>query len=296
MITGRIIFIVFNNMNIYHSYIYFKNVNTVITQTNQHHLNFYSYLLSYILLKQLYGSVSMVCNKNALDLFVKYIPYDNIIMVNPPQVNNHDKFWSLLKINSYKNMKAPFIHVDGDVLIFKNLFNKFINGNYDILTQSIEPININDTSQYTDSYNYTRDILRSNGFELLNLLYCALNCGVFGVKSEIIKNEYIDTVNRAGNILNKSEYVNQLHSYFPAFLEQYLLMDYIERKKLRRTEIFDEHSLVQKGLEQLANENGYAHLWCDTKYNKKWIELIKVNIKTKFPEYFKHITNFENNL
>lgn len=292
-------------MNIYQSYIYFENASTSTTKANQHHLNFYTYLHSYILLKKLYGSVSIVCNKNALKLFIQYIPYDNITIIEPSQVKNHRNFWSLLKVNSYKSMKTPFIHVDGDVLVFKNVFEKFIKGNYDVLTQSIEPINNNvykkhglsiknrntGFSQYNDSYDKSFQTLKDNGFLLLPKLDYAYNCGVFGIKNEKIKNDYIDTVNQVGGIMNKRQ--NNCNGYYASFIEQYILTDFIIKGNLKHTEVFDEHALLQKGMEHVAKQIGFTHFWCDSKFNKSYIDLIKTSIKNKYPDYIQYIENFE---
>ncbi len=98
-------------------------------------------------------------------------------------------------------MKTPFVHVDGDVFIFKDLLNKFINGYYDILTQSVEPINNNvydyhglvnnhkngHFPHYNDSYYKSYQKLKENGFELLPKLDNVYNCGIFGVRTEEIK-------------------------------------------------------------------------------------------------------------
>jgi hypothetical protein len=284
-------------MNIYHSYIYRKNTESRHTQQNQHSLNFYTYLYSYILLKKLYRHVTMICNQDAFDLFVKHIPYDDVVIINPKEINDYKFFWSQLKVNSYQHMQAPFIHVDGDVLIFEDLFRKFTTGNHDIMIQSVElthPANGHDFSHYINSYDASYQTLKNNGYELSKLLDFTFNCGVMGMKNNEFKGEFISAVNLVSDIMRKNQHNTTLNDDYACFLEQYILTDLVLKRKLKYLELFDRTLMYEKGMNHVAHQIGYTHFWGSTKYKPEYIKLMKDNIRTKFKEYSVYIEKFEN--
>jgi hypothetical protein len=71
---NRIIKIIIKNMKIVQSYI----INSTQDLNDN---SFYIILLSYLNLKKLYGNVTMYCNKIAYENIIKYIPFDEIIIM-----------------------------------------------------------------------------------------------------------------------------------------------------------------------------------------------------------------------
>jgi len=150
-------------------------------------LSFYSFLLSYLTLKKYYGSVTMYCNQKAYDNIIKYIPYNNIVII---ENESSFEFWSYYKIQIMKQMSENFIHVDSDVFIFDDLFRPFINSSKnDVIIQNLIPEDRNYASHFV---NDNKDFLNKNNilnYEKYNGR--CFSCGVLGITKNIQK-DYIE--------------------------------------------------------------------------------------------------------
>src|SRR5579859_5029980 len=144
-------------------------------------LNFYSFLLSCITLKEMYGEVTMYCNQSAYENLIKFLPYDNVVLLE----NNHTfPYWNMYKTDSIMQTKGDVIHVDSDVFIFDRLFDVFINGNYDGIVQ--------DTLTVEHNKTFTGHFIPDNAKKLTDtkILDSSLydgrcfSCGVLGVKED----------------------------------------------------------------------------------------------------------------
>ena len=65
-------------MKIIQTFAIFDEVSPYLTNKRNFeyvYLNFYSFILSYITIKKIYGPITMICNQEAYDAFIKYIPY-----------------------------------------------------------------------------------------------------------------------------------------------------------------------------------------------------------------------------
>jgi hypothetical protein len=253
-------------------------------------LNFYSFFASFLLLKKTHGDVTLICNQSAYDQMFKYIPYNNIIIKDELVKEEYSKFWSLNKLSSYLEINTPFIHVDGDVLLFnKYLLKPFNLDKYDIICQNYEDVN---TSSHYHQYNklFKNDkkikAIIGDNFEYGR----PVNCGVVGIKNEELKNEYL---NKATSLFKyvKENYSN-IDSSFPIYLEQYLLGILINDYNLKIKEILETELINKVGIFKLGDKIGYTHLWGNSKYN--YISYLK-NIITKInPMYLENINKFEN--
>lgn len=253
---------------------------------NNPKLNFYVFLLSYITLKERYGSVTMFCNEIGYKNVVKYIPYDNIII----EENKNDfKFWNGYKIDSMKNVKDDFIHVDSDVLIFDNVFDDFINGDYELIVQDI----------LSKENNFISDIysLHENTYQNLNIFKRkfdydgrCVSCGVFGMK-KIMQEPYFKAYDKIYEAILNNELntncdtmvVEELTAYLVAIDNRFKIKDILP------------HEIIKNyGIDFAANKYKYTHLWFMSKYKPYNINLIKKMIKKKYNGYYKYVETFEN--
>lgn len=264
----------------------FKNGDNVI-------LNFYSFLLSFITLKQKYDNVIAVVNKCAYDLFMKYIPYDEFIFVDDYPID-YKKYWSLVKVNILKEIEAPLIHVDGDVMIFNELFSDFIyDNNYDIIVQNIE-------CKEFDTHYLKYDKLLEKILMIKNIFkenvkdINPLNCGVIGFKSDVVKNKFIVKVNQIYNVVNGSFFEKYLDNQFPIYLEQHTLGVIVSELELKPYAILNTDN-EKRTLMDIGNDIGYTHLWLDRKYNPDIIKKIKQKILVDYNDYYYSVSDFEKN-
>lgn len=77
---------------------------------------FRKYFLSFLLLKETYGKVTMKCNKLGYEAVVKYIPYDDIII---EEID--DKIYELVKCKALSSFNEPILYVDVNVLLYVNV-------------------------------------------------------------------------------------------------------------------------------------------------------------------------------
>jgi hypothetical protein len=89
-----------------------------------------SWALSCLQLKNFYKEVVLYTDQAGYDLLIEKLklPYDKVYIELDTLNTYHKDLWGLSKIHTYSKQKEPFLHVDGDVFIWKafekNLINK----------------------------------------------------------------------------------------------------------------------------------------------------------------------------
>lgn len=250
-------------------------------------LLFYSFLLSYLTLKKYYGAVTIYCNKTAREFLIKYIPYDQIkIMEN----RNDMMFWSYYKIDVIKTMKTDFIHVDTDVFIFADVFRNFINNKtYDNLVQNTIAEGNNYVRNYVSDfrdYVVSHDIIDPRKYDGR-----CHSCGVFGMRKNLIGN-YVEIAEkmRQGFIEgNTTDYgfigmaVEELASYL-----------YSIKNNLKTYETIPYSDIIKYGGEhKAADYHNYTHLYLDNKFKPNYVKLVRRKTLKLFPEAIQYIERFE---
>lgn len=241
------------------------------------YLLFYSFLLSYLTLKKYCGSVTMYCNRDAYESFIKYIPYDEIIL----KENKYDslKFWSVYKIDVIEEQTEDFIHVDSDVFIFDDIFRPFINNsNYDLIVQNIFDIDIINKDKWM--YN----ICPIEKFDNKSFL-----CGVIGFNNITHKDKYIENTIKVKKLIEDNLVVGN-----PVFTIEELTL-YLTKINYDLT-YYDilPYEDIKQSIHKSGEKNKYTHMWFSSKYTKENIELIKNKIKIDFPEYYQIVENYDN--
>ncbi len=79
--------------------------------------------LSCLQLRLLYQEVDLYCNSKAASLLKDQLglPYTNVYETHNDLNLVNEKLWALHKIFTYSLQDDPFLHVDGDVFLFKEL-------------------------------------------------------------------------------------------------------------------------------------------------------------------------------
>lgn len=254
------------------SYYNIKNYNDKI------YINLYYMLLSYLTLKEYYGSVTMYCNQAAYDKLIIYIPYDEVIILE--NIYTDSNFWSMYKVYVISKQIEPFIHVDTDVFIFDSVFDTFINGDYEMLCQdlSVEPI-------YNEIYNKNKTILQNNKLIKNDFIYSFTSGGVLGMKNNLNSVENYSLIsNKLYELCKKNEIIADNRFLAPIIEEFgfYLTQQYY---KYPITAILSQE-LIERDSRILAfNSVKYTHLWFKTKYIKDYCDMVKKKINTKYPIY-----------
>jgi len=249
-------------------------------------LNFYSFLLSYLTLNKYYGHVTMICNKDAYDNFIKYIPYDEIIFF---ENKNCFDFWSAYKIAALKLIDDDVIHVDSDVFIFGDLFRPFIDNNYDIIVQSVSKNN--DTT--IDYVKNNSEFLKFSGI-IDGSAYDGgfLSCGVLGIKKRVKKN-YYDAIEKTYSEMKHMQVKGVDKIWYSMILEESTLYLVTVNNNYKVYGIIPPEIINQVDTPVMDNVDKYTHMWFASKFNERNIELIKRKIRTEFPYYRNIVDKFE---
>jgi hypothetical protein len=223
----------------------------------------------------------MYCNRKAYDTFIKYIPYDEIIL----KENRHtQKFWSAYKLDIIDDINEDFIHVDSDVFLFNDLFKPFIdNTDYDIMVQFVF-----DNHSQNQSYFYNNIC----PIELYD--FRAFTCGVLGMRLNV-KDSYIQDTNKVFEMINNNTIPGNNFS-FGFVLEELTLYLNAIKNKLKWYDVIPENDIMTLGLNESCEKHKYTHMWFDSKFKETNVNLIKNKIKKEFPTYYNYVDEYENHL
>lgn len=189
---------------------------------------YYSWMISFLQLKKVFGEVRLITDDNGKELLIDYlkIPYDHVSLdLNKIQDERAD-MWTLGKIYCYSSIKEPFVHCDGDLIVFEDLKNKVQNkdlfSEYHTRTQDA-----NYTGFVKYLVNSTLDLPISVIEDVkgnVPFFYEEYNTGLFGGIDYSFINEYAKI---ALNLYYKNKLFfekSNIHlSFFGIICEQYIL-------------------------------------------------------------------------
>lgn len=254
------------------------------------YLNFYSFFLSYLTLKKYYGYVTMYCNQKAYDTFIKFIPYDEIIIKE--NIHKSQLYWSVYKVDVINEQTESFIHVDSDVFIFDDLFKPFIDNQdkYDIIVQNTSTKNINPIKDFVYDYH---GILRDNNICFIDEYdgRC-MSGGVIGMNINV-KNKYIENTTKMYKLFN----INNLDDYYipklAMILEELTIYLTALHNNFKWFDILPHEDIKIYGEANSGGKNKYTHMWLTTKFMEKYIILIKNKIKNEFNDYYHIVKKYD---
>ena len=89
--------------------------------------NYFSWTISALQFTKFYDHVELITDKKGYDLLINKLelPYSHVKVVLD-DLNHYDaKLWTIGKLYAYSIQEEPFIHVDGDVFIWKKFSESF---------------------------------------------------------------------------------------------------------------------------------------------------------------------------
>ena len=94
--------------------------------------------LSCLQLHQLYGHITLYANSNAARLLmdVLQLPYADVCLAHDKLSLVHPDLWALPKIFTYSLQEQQFLHIDGDVFLFKPFDSSLLKG--ELIAQNVE--------------------------------------------------------------------------------------------------------------------------------------------------------------
>ena len=274
-------------MKIYQSFAKLDKGNPYINKKKKDYLylSFYSFILSYITLKKIYGSVTIFCNQEGYDSLIKYIPYDEIIFM---ENDNYPEMWSKYKIDCLRTINDDFIHVDSDIFINDDLFKPFLNENYDVIVQNILPRKLN----FIKNFGFEqKDFLKNTKIFTKPYDGRCVSCGVIGLKKEI--QEYYfkgidvlyDAMKKIGinNIDKPAMLIEEQMLYFIAIENNFKIYEIIKENQIK-----SNNDIITVG-----DSIGYLHVWAGLKFKANIIRAIRKKLFYDYPEYLDYVIKFE---
>ena len=94
--------------------------------------------LSCLLLHKIYGKVALYDNSPAARLLIDtlQLPYSDVQVTHDKLTLPHPDLWALPKIYTCSLQEEPFLHIDGDVFLFKPFDDGLLEGA--LIAQNIE--------------------------------------------------------------------------------------------------------------------------------------------------------------
>lgn len=259
-----------------------------ITDKKYTYLNFYSFLLSFATLKHFYGKVMIYCNQKAYDTFLKYIPYD---VLRIRENKNPIEFWNCYKLDCIREFNDEVIHVDTDVVLFKNVFDDFIlNEDVDILVQDV----LSKEKNMASSFGYdNKEFLKHNKIFTKEYDGRGFSCGVLGLKKGVFE-KYFEAI----DILYKELIQFKKDKGLPLFgqtmiIEEILLYLVAKENDFKYTEILPYDLILKHGVEDVGDMVGYGHFWKLSKYDPENIKKFRNAIQLNYPEQYWAILEYE---
>jgi hypothetical protein len=248
-----------------------------------------SWVLSCQLLKRLYKDVELYTDQAGYDLLINQLqlPYSKVHVVLDELNHYPESVWALSKIHTYSLQKEPFIHIDGDVFIWKPFDKHFTDS--ELLVQNQEEAN----HYYESMWQYLQKNLTFIPTEITKYREKSKNLdmynfGVFGGQNlEFIQHyakQAFKFVNRNQHILEDLNSVN-----FNIFFEQYLFYCLVADKKVTR--YFDTVYKAEKyrdlaSFEKVPHEKTFLHLLGNYKINLEVCRKMSRQLSINFPNAY----------
>lgn len=251
--------------------------------------------LSCLQLHALYGSVSLFANSPAVRVLIDelQLPYTNVSLSHDKLALIHPNLWALPKIYTYSIQEQPFLHVDGDVFLFKPFDTGLMDG--ELIAQNIEvgteKYYLEEQKNLMRHFTFFPSCVRDDfeGKYPIN----ACNAGILGGNNVSFLRDYaalaFEYVHKnAENI----KYVNV--NMFNVFFEQHLFCILAKTKGIPVSVLFRD----------IIPDNGYKNLgdFHDVPFNRSYLHLLgafkkdeftciqmSAKLRELYPEYYERI-------
>jgi len=254
-----------------------------------------SWALSCIQLSKFYD-VELYTDQNGYDFFIDKLklPYKKVHVVLDDLNGFHKDFWALPKIKSYLMQENPFLHIDGDVYIWKPFPEELLKRG--IISQNLEET----TSYYKNMWNEIFPSLNFIPAEIKNYASNnnshACNMGIFGgndinfLKKYALKSFEFATKN---NTLPDKIYGGN----FNIFFEQVLLFEMLQIEGKRSYFLLEDIYLDNEytgfgNFEDIPEKKNYLHLIGPYKRSFQVCKIMETYFIFNYPDFFKKIIDF----
>lgn len=252
---------------------------------------YYSWALSCLKFKEVYGNIELVTDKEGYKLLIEtlQLPYTSVQVALDVLNDYHEKLWAIGKLYAYSLQEEPFLHVDGDVFIWEKLGSAIETAPLAAQHQEVG------FAHYKEAYN---DLLTYHDYipEILTADYKkygkidAANAGIFGGNDlDFFKEFVLEAFNFIDQNKNSIMNENVFGSRFAIMYEQYLFSCMARKKQRKINYYFSDSSTNYKQLSDFKNKYAlkkYTHVMdVYKKLNTHCFELENI-LRAEYPNYY----------
>ncbi len=243
-------------------------------------------------LQQLHNKVDLYCNSKAAELLKNRIslPYSNVYTTHNEINILNDNLWALYKIFTYSLQDEPFLHIDGDVFLFKALSDFLLSS--DLVAQNMEvatpEVYSNTQKQLVEHFTYFPNCVISEFANTIPIK--AVNAGILGGSNiSFIKEyarlafEYVDRNKQHLSLINIQG--------FNVFFEQHLFYSFAKEKGVPITflikKLIEDDKYRHLGdFHEVPCKNNYLHLIGEYKRDEYTCRQMAAKLRELYPEYY----------
>ncbi len=248
--------------------------------------------LSCLQLNKIYKCVELYANNYAAELLINTLglPYSKVHITHNDLHIVSENLWALYKIFTYSLQDEPFVHVDGDVFLFKELPTSLLDS--ELIAQNMEvatpEVYTNTQKQLVRHFSYFPNCVISE-FKNASPIK-AINAGIIGGSNiKFIKEyaalafEYVEQNKRHLPLIN-------VHG-FNVFFEQHLFYCLAKEKgvpiSLLIKELIEDDKYRHLGdFHEVPCKNNYLHLIGEYKRDEYTCRQMAVKLRELYPEYY----------
>ena len=250
--------------------------------------------LSCLQLHKLYRKITLYANSSAAHLLIDtlQLPY-SFVHIHDQLSLIHPDLWALPKIYTYSLQDQPFLHIDGDVFLFKPFDSSLLAG--ELIAQNVEEATeyyyFPTQQELTRYFTFFPSCVKKD-FESGKPIQ-ACNAGVLGGNNMSFFLEYTSTVFEY--IRKNADHLKNINANrFNVFFEQHLFYALAKEKGIPISVVIDE----------IIKDNGYSNMgdFHDVPFHRSYLHLLgefkkdeftcihmAAKLRELYPEYYERI-------
>lgn len=263
-------------------------------------LNYYSWALSCLQLRKYYDSVELVTDKIGKEIFIDKIglPYTSVAVVLDDINHYNAGLWAMGKLYTYSLQKGAFLHVDGDIFIWKEFDEELINAGLIVQNMEATPVNV---EEYKEIWQKLAKIPGYFG-DISTIDYIpGISAGILGGNDvsffeEYVKESFSFLETNMDVITNSLLQINAAH--INVISEQVIFESYARHSGRAVTCLFPNYIDAPKdiGFFHTAGQNkNFVHCFGAYKSKRLAYSFLEWKLKSCFPEYYDRINDLAKN-
>jgi len=258
--------------------------------------HFFSWALSCLTIKKIYGEIHLITDKKGRELLINglQLPYSSVSTKLESLNHYPETLWAVGKLHTYSLQKEPFLHVDGDVYLWKRFNKRLINA--ELVGQHID--------KEEGHYHFGIAQLKRKKIALLPEMkidfeqhkkFLATNAGIIGGKNVDFFKAYSERAFWFIDQNLKSIKSDFIGANYAIIYEQYLFSVMARAKNIRIEHYFDTNRYDIKKVSRFMekyNEKRFVHILGDNKSNFDSCRELEMQLILEFPEYYRRIIKF----